>query len=308
MVEVNTTLRIVMLFQICRTCPCSALSPNDTIYKATTRPKNPTAPRTPAATTFVGAAPAVLELDWAAGFEVFVAVAGVVVALLIMLLEGDPVVGDVVADTVPLPPVIDSASDPSEASSGIMVAATPAIMMTQDCASGGSELYHPGKPLARISLSSTEISEGLARTAVTVAGISVITLREGGKLVSFITFLSAVECMFCMNEDPSRSEHSPDTMKGEQMKRIELYTYSESIEPGGMMSPSREAILERIDERVGLLHKLACDSETWYARLNHILRCCNGLWDCANHGQKASEGKQRSVHAGLASRHRGRCE
>ena len=154
--------------------------PNNTIYKATTRPKNPTAPRIPAATTFVGEAPAVLELEWAAVFEVFVGMAGDEVVLLTVLLERGPVVGDVVADAlpVPLPPVMESAAPCSEASSGIMVAATPAIMMTQDCASGDSELYHPGKPLARISLSSADISEGLARTAVTVAGISVITLKR----------------------------------------------------------------------------------------------------------------------------------
>ena len=83
-----------------------------------TRPKNPTAPRTPAATTFVGAAPAVLELDWAAGFEVFVGVAGAEVILLIVLLESNAVVGDVVADDVA---VIESAAPCSEASSGIIV-------------------------------------------------------------------------------------------------------------------------------------------------------------------------------------------
>jgi hypothetical protein len=175
-VEVNTTFQTAMLSNSVGLVLTVRFPPNHPIYKAATRPKNPTAPRIPAATTLVGAAPAVLELDWAVGFEVFVAGARDVEALVPVLVEGNPVVGDVVA--VVLPPVIEAAAFWREASSGIMVAATPAMAMTQDCASGGRELYHPGKPLARISLSSTEISDGFARTAVTVAGIAVMTLRE----------------------------------------------------------------------------------------------------------------------------------
>ena len=64
--------------------------------------------------------------------------------------------------------------------------------------------------------------------------------------------------------------------KGNRLRGLSHVTYSESIEAGGMMSPSREAISERIDERVGL-YKLACDNETRYAGLILILRCRNRL-------------------------------
>jgi hypothetical protein len=144
-------------------------------YKATTRPKNPTAPRIPAAAKFVGAAPALLDLEGTGELEAFVVGVGVVVALPvvdIVLLEYDFVVEDVVAGAVPVPPpiVVRPAATSSETISGITVAATPATLMTQFCASGARELYHPGNPLAMIWLWSTETNDGLFRAAVTVAG------------------------------------------------------------------------------------------------------------------------------------------
>ena len=101
-----------------------------------------------------------------------------VVALLvvvIVLLEDDFVVEAVAVGAPPVPPpiVVKPAATSRETSSGITVAATPATPMTQDCASGARELYHPGKPLARIWLWSTEIAEGSLRAAVTVAGTPV---------------------------------------------------------------------------------------------------------------------------------------
>jgi hypothetical protein len=107
-------------------------------YKATTRPKNPTAPRIPAATTFVGAAPALLELlEGVIEPEVVILVTTAVGALVVVvnvLLEYDVVLGDVVAGavTVELPNVVMPASTSSEAISGIRVAAVIAMPMTQD--------------------------------------------------------------------------------------------------------------------------------------------------------------------------------
>lgn len=124
-------------------------------HKAATTPKNPTAPRTPAAMTPVGAAPALLELDGAAELEAWVVatITEVVVALLvviIVLLETDVVRADAVAGAVPvpLPLCVKPAPISSETSCGMMVAATPAILMTQDCASGARVLNHAGKPLS----------------------------------------------------------------------------------------------------------------------------------------------------------------
>jgi hypothetical protein len=138
------------------TNPYKALPFEKFHYKATTRPKNPTAPRIPAATMFVGAAPALLELlEGVVEPEVVVLVTTAVGALVMVvnvLLEYDVVLGDVVAGavTVELPKVVMPASTSSEAISGIRVAAVIAMPITQDCASGGKVLYHAGKPLTRI--------------------------------------------------------------------------------------------------------------------------------------------------------------
>lgn len=159
--------------------PTSAmhLFSHNAFHKATTTPKNPTAPRTPAAMTPVGAAPALLELEGAAELEACVVATEVVVALLvviIVLLEDDVVIADVVAGAVPVPPPLGVKPAPisSETSSGMMVAATPAILMTQDCASGARVLHHAGKPLSwLIWYSNAETAVGFPRIAVTDDGI-----------------------------------------------------------------------------------------------------------------------------------------
>jgi hypothetical protein len=124
---------------------------------------------------FVGAAPALLDFEGTGELEAFVVGVGVGVGLLVLdivLLEYDFVIEDVVVVALPVPParVVRLAATLSETISGITVAATPAMLMTQFCASGARELYHPGKPLALIWLWSTETNDGLLRAAVTVAG------------------------------------------------------------------------------------------------------------------------------------------
>jgi hypothetical protein len=128
--------------------------------------------------TFVGAAPALLELvDGEAGLEVCVVVmtCEVVVALVVAIivpLDCEVVEADVLAGAVAveLAKVVRPASTSSEAISGIMVAAVIAMPRTQDCASGARVLNHAGKPLSRIWLWSIEMAEGSPMTPVSVAG------------------------------------------------------------------------------------------------------------------------------------------
>jgi hypothetical protein len=131
--------------------------------------------------TFVGAAPALLELvDGEAGLEVCVVVmtcevvVALVVVVIIVPLECEVVEADVLAGAVAVAVevvmVVRPASTSSEASSGIMVAAVIAMPRTQDCASGARVLNHAGKPLSRIWLWSISTAEGFPMTPVSVAG------------------------------------------------------------------------------------------------------------------------------------------
>lgn len=106
------------------------------------------------AATFVGAAPALLDLEGTGVLEAFVVGAGVGLLVVdIVLFEYDFVEAVVVvagAVPVPSPTVIKPAATSRETISGMTVAATPATLMSQFCASGTRELNHPGKPLALI--------------------------------------------------------------------------------------------------------------------------------------------------------------
>jgi hypothetical protein len=108
------------------------------IYKAIAKPKNPTAPRIPAATTPVGAAPALLELVGAAELEDFVVTTtaeavGALDVVAIVLLEYEVVLALLVDTAVPVPTpemVVRPAATSSETISGTMVAAFPATPRT----------------------------------------------------------------------------------------------------------------------------------------------------------------------------------
>jgi hypothetical protein len=207
-----------MLFQNCLNlfvqCNLLQIIP----YKATTSPKNPTATRIPAAAMFVGAAPALLEFEGTGELEAFAVGIGVGVALLvvdIVLLEYDFVIEDVVAVALPVPSasVVRLAATSSETIFGITVAATPATLMTQFCASGARELYHPGKPLALIWLWSMETNDGLLRAAVTVAGTPE-SLRDK-KSVCFIQLSWPIENLVLDFMKGARKEKEPgDARKG----------------------------------------------------------------------------------------------
>jgi len=115
---------------------CSFL--HNFIYNATANPKNPTAPRIPAETTFVGAA-ALLELDGAAELEVAFVVtttADVVATfdvVVIVLFKYEVVFGAVVDGAVPVPTpevVVKPAAISRETISGMMVSAFAATPRT----------------------------------------------------------------------------------------------------------------------------------------------------------------------------------
>jgi hypothetical protein len=115
---------------------CSIL--HDSVYNATARPNNPTPARTPAATTFVGAA-ALLELVGAAELEAafVVTMTAEVVAtfdvVVIVLFEYEAVLGAVVDAAVPVPTperVVKPAATSRETISGMMVSAFAATPRT----------------------------------------------------------------------------------------------------------------------------------------------------------------------------------
>lgn len=139
---------------------CAHTAASFAIYRAIATPNIPIAP-SKLATTPVGAAPALLELEGAAELDAFVVVAA---AEAVTVVEDvatelfEPVAAGVVADgfesicVAGADWVIKPASTSREAILGMRVNALPAIPMIQFCASDGREVNQSGKPLARISL------------------------------------------------------------------------------------------------------------------------------------------------------------
>lgn len=145
-----------------------------TIYKAATIPKKPTAPRRPAATTPVGAAPALLELDEAVDTAVgavvvptaVVAPAVVEIFAVVTVLLEPPLEEGLPETAVPVPTAPGAVIRPAATSrdwiSGRMDWYLRPADSTQAWASLGRDVNHAGGA-TRKEASNTEKAEGLAR-------------------------------------------------------------------------------------------------------------------------------------------------